>query len=340
MLKVLTLAGILLLMVQSQSAPKPTAPAPAGVKSQSEDAQPRATPSRAPKSSDQNQSQSVNVVSLPEVSIAKNYRWPLGILYDWGPWIFTCLLVIVGGLQVQTMRQQSELLEATREQIEKQAGYMKDQSDILTASVAVAKESAEAALLNAKATERSVQVIVDKERARIQIEPRTFIVDEPKPELGRSITAKVQVVNNGETKAFISRKGIDFKITDSPSCPSSDDGKDYGFEWIGNLMEPNGVAIEQAIPAWGLPLDFVKDLQEDKAFAHLYGFIEYETLGEVWRNEFRYTRRLYMTSAVFRALAEIADDVSGIAGEESLQYGHWEENPPGGTREYKKQKTT
>jgi|HubBroStandDraft_6_1064221.scaffolds.fasta_scaffold58630_3 hypothetical protein len=54
--------------------------------------------------------QKVEVISIPPISSEKPYGGIVGYFYDWGPWAFTALLVVVGGLQVRTMFGQSQVL--------------------------------------------------------------------------------------------------------------------------------------------------------------------------------------------------------------------------------------
>ena len=63
---------------------------------------------------------------------------------DWGYWAFSLLLVVVGGFQVI-------LLWRTLTAIKRQADTMERQEGVLDQSVKAAKDSAEAALLGAKA---------------------------------------------------------------------------------------------------------------------------------------------------------------------------------------------
>ncbi len=68
----------------------------------------------------------VAVVSLPPVSVERQYKGWTVYIYDWGPWSFTGLLVVVGCLQVW-------LLRVTWKAIARQASLMKQMND-MTAS--------------------------------------------------------------------------------------------------------------------------------------------------------------------------------------------------------------
>lgn len=66
--------------------------------------------------------QQVAVASLPVVSVASDYKGWMKRLYDWGPWAFAFLLVIVGALQVRLLRQ-------TRDEIKRQANTLQGQAE-------------------------------------------------------------------------------------------------------------------------------------------------------------------------------------------------------------------
>jgi hypothetical protein len=54
----------------------------------------------SPGVANQDQQQQVSIVSLPNISFAKEKKSFWRYVFDWGPWIFNLLLVIVGGFQV------------------------------------------------------------------------------------------------------------------------------------------------------------------------------------------------------------------------------------------------
>jgi hypothetical protein len=114
--------------------------------------------------------------------------------------VFTGLLVFFGFLQVGTMYWQARLLRRTLNELhtqanwmETQAGHMKDQTKILGESVAVAQTSAEAA--NAQ-----IQIMKERERARLAITP-TKVTELLYGWVGYN-NILFEVENHGPTSAF------------------------------------------------------------------------------------------------------------------------------------------
>jgi hypothetical protein len=91
----------------------------------------------------------VGISKLPPVSVMKDWA-------DWGIWVFSALLVVVGGLQVW-------LLWGTLGAIRRQAEQMERQTERLSESISVARDGAKAALLNA-------QAVINSERPWMLIE--------------------------------------------------------------------------------------------------------------------------------------------------------------------------
>jgi hypothetical protein len=171
--------------------------------------------------------QQVAVVSLPVVSVASDYKGWVKRLYDWGPWAFAFLLVIVGGLQVWLLRQ-------TRDEIKRQANTMQEQAEDARASVAAAALVAQETLAAIKRqadsmgtqaghmenqarflgdsvaeTRRSVNAAIeqlmmvkDKERARLEIDIEKFNYNTATKHF---FTQKVrwQIRLHGQSEAFV-----------------------------------------------------------------------------------------------------------------------------------------
>src|ERR1700735_1045935 len=71
---------------------------------------------------------SVNLTSLPPISIVKEKKTWKDHLYDWGPWVFSLILAVAGGWQLY-------LLKITWKAIQAQASHMEIQTGILRDSV-------------------------------------------------------------------------------------------------------------------------------------------------------------------------------------------------------------
>lgn len=72
--------------------------------------------------------QQVAVVSLPEVSVASDYKGWAKWLYDWGPWVFSLLVTVFSGFQIW-------LLKLTLNRVSRQAVIANRQAIISLAQV-------------------------------------------------------------------------------------------------------------------------------------------------------------------------------------------------------------
>jgi hypothetical protein len=87
--------------------------------------------------------------------------------------MFTGFLVLVGFIQAGTMYWQARLLRGTLKEIQTQAGHMETQSGILGESVAIAKQSADAALKQATIQAAALAQWVDVEFVKTEkVSPR------------------------------------------------------------------------------------------------------------------------------------------------------------------------
>jgi hypothetical protein len=56
----------------------------------------------------------VDILTMPTVAIDRPYTGIRGIIYDWGPWAFALLLVIVSGFQALLLARQAKIMEDHR----------------------------------------------------------------------------------------------------------------------------------------------------------------------------------------------------------------------------------
>ena len=169
----------------------------------------------------ENAEQSIKLTSLPPVTITEKQKTFWDHLYDWGPWVFTGLLVVVGFLQVATMAWQAWLLKGTLAEIHKQANWMETQAARMSRQIDLmsrqnriaidsaratreaaeaAKESANAAKTGAEAAVAQINLIKSKERARVWIEIKGDLNLGFQP---LSVPVEYTVKQTGPTDAFV-----------------------------------------------------------------------------------------------------------------------------------------
>ena len=59
----------------------------------------------------------VKITSLPPVAVQDKPKTSKDYLFEWGPWVFNLLLVVVGGLQVRLLRQSREEMSLQRQEM-------------------------------------------------------------------------------------------------------------------------------------------------------------------------------------------------------------------------------
>ncbi|MGA8669923.1 MAG: hypothetical protein WB679_08605 [Terracidiphilus sp.] len=128
---------------------------------------------------EQQQPTSIAIRSLPQVSVARDYKGFWGVVYDWGPWVFAFLLVVVGAFQIVLLIVHATHLKGlasaatvnataiTRqaELMEKQLREIRSQREQTDALIVQATEQAKASKIAAEAAEKSAQALMDGERA-------------------------------------------------------------------------------------------------------------------------------------------------------------------------------
>lgn len=80
--------------------------------------------------------QQITVVSLPEVSVASDYKGWVKRLYDWGPWTFSGLVAVFSGFQIW-------LLMLTLKRVSRQADVANRQAKIMVRQVAEMRKVSE-----------------------------------------------------------------------------------------------------------------------------------------------------------------------------------------------------
>jgi hypothetical protein len=103
----------------------------------------------------------VNVGKIPTVTVTAPKRdWA-----DWGYWIFSALLVFVGGFQAWLLWKTLGAIKTQANLMERQAKANEDAVTATRDNALAAKDGAEAAKANAEAAKASAEVLINSERA-------------------------------------------------------------------------------------------------------------------------------------------------------------------------------
>jgi hypothetical protein len=229
------------------------------------------------KTTDQ-EGEKVTVVSLPDVSIVKDKKGFWGYVFDWGPWVFNGLLVVVGIFQVL-------LLKWTWTQITRQANTLETQAGHMESQIAEAK--AQVALMVAQN-----KTAKDNERARLVIravdKPE---ISGPEPLLDGACALRVRIFveNLGRSKAFNVRAYGVLDVLSSSTRSSHevafmqifpqiiDEGRErhplnlggFGREFEDVASTGDYLAISEKC---------VQQLRDGKGFIHASGTLDYEDI--------------------------------------------------------------
>ncbi len=226
----------------------------------------------------ENDGNSVVVRQLPAVTV--NTR------RDWGAWLFNLFLVAVGAFQVILLCWTLRVIHIQAGEMKRQRGWMRRQWAEMSQQTVFLKDYVAETKKIAKSTADSVQIIINKERARIRIEVSEDPIlpngEHPINEL------KFKVFCDGSTPAFIVKSSANLKVTDSksPSTPSS-----YNIPMrLPTVLHPSIDGLEKAAIIWQLfDQALGPQLLAQKLFLHFYGIIEYTDAFEISRStRFRY----------------------------------------------------
>jgi hypothetical protein len=209
---------------------------------------------------------SIEVTKFPPVSMTRDWR-------DTGVWVFSGLLVIVGLLQVGTMIWQARLLGGTLSEIHTQAVHMGEQVDVMKIQTGILAESVAVAEKTAKAANDNIELLIQKERAklRIKFDPLNMnsgILSSP---------VTWTVFHYGTTEAFITRTGAIMAVIGDAEPPETQSGYMAGMMNFPEVIIPNSPPLQGS----GFMLHTFSEaerrlVEEGKAFVYFRGLIEYK----------------------------------------------------------------
>jgi hypothetical protein len=228
-------------------------------------------------------------------------------LYIWQSMVLSFAALLTLGAIWYQARETSRAAKAARDSV----GEIREQAKIMFRQTIATEKAAEAARSN-------VQTIIDKERARIYIEPTPF--DRERTEQYRSLIAPAfgmsrlvyfTVTIRGFTDAIIIKSLAQANVTESPEHSRGD--LCIGMN-LPKIIEAGSKAREE----WTFVLSSlaekdVTDIREGRQFLHFYGLIRYE---DVFRNEHE---------TAFHYLWDIDAPRFGKPAEFHLPMPHWKE---------------
>lgn len=183
------------------------------------------------------------------------------------------VLPLVGIITVLVIGWQSWETRRAAQATQKSAATMESQTGILRESVTAAKDAAKAAKDSADATSRSIELAIQKERARIFVEVEPLDLDHKS--LGTH-AVRYSVIFHGSTFAFIEDASAEASFSDSPEPPPSLDYIMGGIS-IPKVIPPGTEKKICITPFWHEFDSYeVENIKHRKSFVHFRGLIKYK----------------------------------------------------------------
>lgn len=217
--------------------------------------------------------------------------------------------------------------------IERQADLMEKQLAEMKTGSEIAKRNADAASGTVTVALAQLDSLIAKERARLDIDAGRVEVSADDGPFGWDIRTSLKFRNIGSNRAY----GIHGQATltiRNASFPLDDldwpDGLYLPFNYLDPISSPDEI-IRSCSPESGATVEsLADDLLESRKSIHLYGFIEYESLGIWWRKEFGWKWKTY------GQLSYLVVATSPIPGshEGRITSGYWQPDPEKDKPEY------
>lgn len=219
------------------------------------------TPRAEPESSEVGRSDTQNPIrigELPLVSVRRDWA-------DWGVWIFSGLLVVVGFLQVW-------LLFGTLRAIKRQADLMEKQTGILERSVVVAEASADAAYTSAQvAMGTAIPTLVVDEFGLADMGAASLEAKLQSPKI------RIVVKNYGQTPAFLKAWSLILTCEALPTTPVY--GSPHALEKSVVLPDESLVLpVETVFPRHFFSAKDVEAIVQQEKILRVYGRVQYGDL--------------------------------------------------------------
>jgi hypothetical protein len=219
----------------------------------------------------------VRVKQFPPLNVTKDF-------FDRAYWVFGLLLVLVGIAQVYLVKRTLNVMDAQAKSLERQT---KATETAANESVA----SAEAAKSNAAAAEKSVQMFMNKERARLRVSVNPLELKPIVPfteEKFRVVTVRFNIHHFGATAADIIETGASASVT--PFTEANLYSTETSMFQVPPVILPSMQPVESftLMPA-RMGDEEVRAINEGKSFVHLHGHLKYKDVFDTeHETKFRY----------------------------------------------------
>ena len=200
---------------------------------------------------------------------------------------------------------------------------------ILWQSSATAK-SAEAAFLQ-------IQMMKDKERARVEINKRGLQLEHDSEDFW-NLKATIELRNVGIGRAYV-RQGIgNLVITNREKYPPPEPDFWNPLDVVDDFIDPDGKPVTESFyffPTEKLDLsEFSRKISDGRLRLYLTGFIEYETVGTRFHRDFNYVWLGQHDPHNIGAMLASPDPFEPTTDAERISFGFWTRHSSLGNDEY------
>jgi len=203
-----------------------------------------------------------------------------------------------------------------------------------------AADSANAAYGSVAFAEAQWELTREKERARLDVKYGEHLLIQCDGNDLRHLAGTIRLRNIGANRAFIRRTYGKFMVKDVEAAFEEWED-DYAPLTLPDRFldpdEPSIVVFVYLVPDERDIKAFAENLEKSRKSLHLFGFIEYETLGLHWRKDFGYDWNLVINSPLNEAGLGGISPLNYSATQtpiERISYGYWLSNQDWDKPEY------
>ena len=189
------------------------------------------------------------------------------------------------------------------------------------------RRAADAAAESSDAAFRQIQMMKDKERARIEVKATGLEVQH---EAGDSwnLKAGIEIRNVGGGRAYVRRGAADLVIQGGDNLAQVGKPCDWvPLDLVGNFVDPDGHPLAEAFYFFqgpGLSLaEYSRVISSGQLPVRIIGFIDYETVGTRFRLDFSFVWIGYDNPGNVGAMLTFSEELKPKNDRERISFGFW-----------------
>jgi hypothetical protein len=224
-----------------------------------------------------------------------------------------------GDLMENQLKEMRIQREETVHEMKRQVHQMDQQAGASNAAARAAEQSANAAFLQ-------IQMMKAKERARLKIDKKRLELEEPL-EAYWNLRAIIEICNVGAGRAYIISGEGNITIAKRDQEVSPESEYRTQLECVHGYIDPTGESMKESFyffpPDNSVLSEYAHEISTGQLKIYLSGFIEYETVGARFRQNFNYDWRGPEDPSNFSAMLGVTHKPSNDW--ERITFGFWEQ---------------